>query len=268
MLYNAKNGTLTVDGVPMEYISFGKGNRNIIILQGLGDGLRTVKGLALPMAFMYKKFAKNAKVYAFSRKSKMPAGYTTKDMADDVAKAMDILGIQKADFIGVSQGGMIAQHLAADYPQRIGKLALVVTCDKANECVNASVSRWIKMAQQGDYSRLMQDNIISMYTHEYVRKYRLFLPIVGVVGRQKSFDRFLVMADACMTHDCSENVKKIQAQTLVIGGAKDTVVDCNASYTLNEKIKDSALYIYPQYGHALYDEAKDFNDRVYSFLFT
>ena len=94
MLFNAKNGTLTVDGVPMEYISFGKGTRKIIILQGLGDGLRTVKGLALPMAFFYRKFAKNANVYAFSRKSEMPAGYTTKDMADDVAGAMDILGIR------------------------------------------------------------------------------------------------------------------------------------------------------------------------------
>ena len=267
MLFNAKNGTLTVDGVPMEYISFGKETRNIIILQGLGDGLRTVKGLALPMAFFYRKFAKNANVYAFSRKSEMAAGYTTKDMADDVARAMDILGIQKADFIGVSQGGMIAQHFAANYPQRTGRLVLAVTCDKANECVKTSVSRWVKMAQNGEYSCLMQDNIISMYSDEYVKKYRLFLPIIGMVGRPKSFERFIVMADACMTHDCSEDVKNIQAQTLVIGGAKDTVVDGNASYILNEKIKDSTLYIYPQYGHALYDEAKDFNDRLYRFLF-
>ncbi len=43
----------------MDYISFGKGNKNLIIIPGLGDGLRTVKGMAIPLAFMYKSLQKN-----------------------------------------------------------------------------------------------------------------------------------------------------------------------------------------------------------------
>ena len=71
MLYNAKNGTLEFSGNTMDYIRFGSGKRALGILPGLGDGLQTVKGTALPMAFMYRLFAKDFTVYAFSRKNRL-----------------------------------------------------------------------------------------------------------------------------------------------------------------------------------------------------
>ena len=97
MLYNAKNSTLEIGGTTMDYIRFGTGERILVMLPGLGDGLRSMKGTALPMAFMYREFAKDFTVYAFSRKNVLPEGYTTRDMARDQAEAMEKLGIQKAD---------------------------------------------------------------------------------------------------------------------------------------------------------------------------
>ena len=72
MLYNAKNGTLEIGGTTMDYIRFGTGERILVMLPGLGDGLRSMKGTALPMAFMYRIFAKDFTVYAFSRKNMLP----------------------------------------------------------------------------------------------------------------------------------------------------------------------------------------------------
>ena len=50
MFYNARNGSVFVGNSQMDYISFGKGNKNLIIIPGLGDGLRTVKGMAVSLA--------------------------------------------------------------------------------------------------------------------------------------------------------------------------------------------------------------------------
>ena len=63
MLYNTKNGVVSLAKGTMDYIRFGKGTRILIMLPGLGDGLRTVKGTALPMSLMYRKFAKDFLLY-------------------------------------------------------------------------------------------------------------------------------------------------------------------------------------------------------------
>ena len=63
-----------------------------------------------------------------------------------------------------------------------------------------------------------------------------------------------------------EKLGKIQAETFVIGGALDRTLGGKASEELAEKIPNAEMKIYPQYGHALYDEAKDFNQTVLEFL--
>ena len=130
MFYNAVNVVIKIDDTDMDYICFGNGDKNLVMIPGLGDGLITVKGTAIPFAFMYKEFAKDYRIYVFSRKNKIEEGYSTKDMAIDLAEAMKKIGINKSSIIGVSQGGMIAQHLAINYPNLVDKLVLVVTVAK------------------------------------------------------------------------------------------------------------------------------------------
>ena len=109
MFYHAKNGNLKIDETDMDYISFGNGKKKLVMIPGLGDGLKTAKGMAIPFAILYRSFAKDYTVYVFSRKNRLDEGYTTRDMAKDLHKAMSKLGIERADIVGVSQGGMIAQ---------------------------------------------------------------------------------------------------------------------------------------------------------------
>ena len=80
----------------MDYITFGSGERNLLILPGLGDGLKTVKGAAFPLSLLYRSFSNDFKVYVFSRKEPLEEQAGTREMAEDVRKAMDFLGIHKA----------------------------------------------------------------------------------------------------------------------------------------------------------------------------
>ena len=266
MLYNAKNGTLNIGNTTMDYIRFGSGQRTLVMLPGLGDGLRSMKGTALPMAFMYREFCKDFTVYAFSRKNELPEGYTTRDMAKDQAEAMAQLGIEKADIFGVSMGGMIAQHLAIDYPEKVNKLILTVTSARPNPNLTESIDEWVALAKRGDHAGFMDSNLQRIYSDGYYRRNKWLAPIVGKLTKPKTYDRFFVQANACLTHDAYESLHKIKAPTLVVGGEQDKTLGGDPSKEIATRIPGAQLRMYEQWGHGLYEEAKDFNQVIVDFL--
>ena len=266
MLWNAKNGELNLGDSRMAYIRFGRGPRTLIMLPGLGDGLKTVKGTALPMAAMYRSFAKDFTVYMFSRKSPLPEGYTTREMARDQARAMELLGIEKADVFGVSMGGMIAQWLAIDHPERVERLVLAVTSAEPNPILTESIGEWVALARAGDTSGFMKSNLRRMYSGDYCRKSMWMAPILGRLTKPKSYDRFYIQAAACLTHDAVPALGRITAPTLVIGAELDKALGCEASRRIAAAVEGAQLMLYPQWGHGVYEEEKTFNRTVLEFL--
>ncbi len=266
MFYHAHNGRVRVGSSEMDYISFGNGKKNLIMLPGLGDGLTTVKGMALVFSMMYRIYAKEFTVYVFSRKNQLHERYSTREMAKDHAEAMSILGISKAEVLGISQGGMIAQYLAIDYPDLVNKLILAVTSAKPNEILKKVVGDWIEMAKQEKYKDLMIDTAEKSYSERYLKKYRRLYPFIGRIGKPKSFERFLIQAASCIDHNADAELNKIVCPTLVIGGDCDKIVGTTAASAIAEKICLSELFIYHGLGHAAYEEANDFHERIIDFL--
>lgn len=219
-----------------------------------------------PRGSQYRQFAKDFTVYVFSRKNKIPVGCTTRDMARDLMIAMKALGIEKAHIFGVSMGGMIAQHFAADYPEMVDKLVLTVTCARPNPVLIGSVTEWMEQAKQGDHKALMDSNIRKIYTDRYYRRSRWLIPVIGAAAKPESYDRFLRQAEACLTHYGYDRLPQIKAPTLVVGGEEDRCLGAEASRELAERIPGAQLKMYPGLGHGLYEEAKDFNQTILEYL--
>ena len=260
-----KNGSVKIGNTEMYYVAFGRGLKKLIVLPGLSDGLATVKGKAFVLSVPYKKFLKDYTVYMFSRKNDMPEGYTIRQMAADQAEAMKILGIDKACVLGVSQGGMVVQYLAIDYPELIDKLILAVTAPNANDVVTDAVSTWIDMAKNGNHTALMIDTAEWMYSEKYLSKNRKFFPLLACFTKPKSYDRFFKNAYAILDFDAREGLKEIKCPTLIIAGDDDKTVGNEAPHLLREGILGSEIFIYEGLGHGLFEEVKDFYDRVFEF---
>ena len=266
MVFKAQGGTVQIHDGVQDYVTFGRGEKILLMIPGLSDGLKTVRGLALPMAWMYRYLARDYRVYIISRKRDMPDVYSTRDMAADLGRALDSLSISKADVIGLSQGGMIAQFLAADYPQRVGRLVLAVTVARANPTLQDVIGHWLELGRQGDYSSLIHDTMEKTYTEKTFNKYRPVLPLLSRIGRPRDFRRFLIMGQACLEHDAWDALGNITSPTLVIGGGKDRVVGEDSSTDLAERIPHARLKLYPNLGHGAFEEASDFNEEVARFL--
>lgn len=266
MLWNARNGEVAKGSTKMSYASFGHGSRTFILLPGLSDGLATVRGKALLLAKPYTAFFDQFTVYMFSRKDEMSEGYSIRDMAADQAEVLRQLGIKTACVMGVSQGGMIAQYLAIDHPDLVERLVLAVTAPRVNEIIEGCVGKWIGFAEQGNHKALMIDTAEKGYSEAYLEKYRKIYPIIGVIGKPKNYDRFLVNARAILGFNAYDELDRITCPTLIIGGEEDKTVGIQGSYELKERIVDSRLHVYPGLGHAAYEEARDFNQRVFDFL--
>lgn len=266
MFYKAKNNNIKIEQSDMDFISFGKGNKNLIIIPGLGDGLRTVKGMAIPMALMYKKFAKEFTTYIFSRRNNLVKGFTTHDMAQDIVAAMDLLNISSADIMGISQGGMIAQCIAINNPERVNKLVLAVTSSRSNEIINNVVGNWIQLAEKADFKSIFIDTAEKSYSEKRLKKYRKYYNILWRFCKPKDYERFIIQANSCLAHNEYDYLDKIKSPTLIIGGKQDRIVGVNSSMEMADRISNCELYLYEDYGHAVYEEAKDFNEKVLKYL--
>lgn len=269
MIYNAKEFTLDANGAEMRCVSFGKGERPLVIIPGLS--LRSIKGMAVPLAYMYRIFAKDFKVFVFDRRNDVPAGFSVKDIAEDIACAMDTIGIENADVFGVSQGGAAAQYLAVYHPRLVRTLTLGVTYSRLNDTVSEVVNGWIKMLGDGGYAALINDMTCKMYSDKYVKKYERLLPVLSKFTKLDDPNRFAALAKACLTCDIYDELEKIKCPVFVIGGKQDKIVTGKASEEIAEKLgADKSdrcrIFLYDDLGHAAYEEAKDFNQRVLDFI--
>ena len=266
MFYHPVNGSIPIDRTTMDYVAFGIGEQPLILIPGLGEGMQTVKGTALPMALMYRSLAKDFRVYMFSRRAVMPEHFSTAEMAEDLYYAMQQLGISSANVVGVSLGGMVVQHLAIQHPEAVKKLILCVTLPCPNDVLVDCLSRWIDMARINKFGSILTDTAIHSYTDSFLRKSLWFYKLFAGLYRTKHADRFITMAKAGIAPTALEGLANISCPTLIIGGRQDKIVTGEASEQLHRMIPNSELYLYEDYGHGLYEEAPDFWKRVKEFF--
>lgn len=258
-----REASVPIGDTAADYVSFGRGTKPLVLIPGLN--LRNVKGSGYALAWMYRVFARDFKVYCIDRKRQILKDYTMEAIAEDYAAAMQALGIHDSYVVGVSQGGMIAQYLAINHPELVRKLVLAVTSARSNETITSCINTWVSLVEQGDYRALGRDILEKMYSDRYVRRYGWLFPLLVAMQKPENPERFITLAKSCLTCDTYTQLHRIKCPVLVIGGNRDRLMTGEASREIAEQLGCS-IYMYEGLGHAAYAEARDFNRRIYEFF--
>ena len=165
------------------------------------------------------------------------APYTLNDMAADTVAVMDALDINNAHIVGASMGGMIAQVVAAQYPQRTRSLVSIMSTTGAPELPPPSAE-----ASDSLLGVSTDDGAVAERREAMVA--RGFYP--QSMGRQ--------MMAIFSAGDRSDAVATITAPTLVVHGAKDTLLPPAHGAHTAQLISGSEFVVYDSMGHNIPDD--------------
>jgi 3-oxoadipate enol-lactonase len=197
--------------------------------------------------------------------------FTVSDMARDVVAVLDHAGIARANVLGLSLGGMIAQQLAADHPERVDALILVATTPGWPSGYPMPPESLALLAGNGHLdpeqaARRHVTNALAKRTA--VERPALVDDLVAhVLARPTAGPAFTAQAAAGARYANRGLHRRITARTLVLHGDADTVVDPRNARLLASRIDGAELVAFPDGGHLfLWEDPAGFTDAVTAFL--
>ncbi len=248
----------------MNYIEFGRGEKPFVILPGLS--IHSIMAYAEEIESAYEGFAEAYKVFVFDRSKELKQGTRIRELAEDTARVMKELKLEKAGVFGASQGGMIAQYLAIDHPELVDKLILGSSLSRQNRVFRAVGQEWIRLAEERKEKELISSFVDQVYSERTLASYRDILIQSNLGITEREYERFLIQARSCLSFDCFDELSRIKCPVLVLAAKGDRVTTAKAAEETAEALH-SRLYLYDEsYGHGVYDEAADYKQRMLEFL--
>lgn len=250
----------------MNYFSFGKGEKAFVILPGLS--IQSVMNTADIIAQAYEIIAKKFTVYVFDRRQELPSSYSIYDMADDTEEVFRVLGLKEVYLFGASQGGMIAMTIAAKYPELVKKLVLGSTSAHITERQYNTISKWLFWAKAKERVKLNIEMCKDIYPTAMFEQYKTVLKKLGESITDEELERFILFAEGTRDFDISNKVVKINCPVLALNAADDKVLPGAAEEleALFSGKSNFESYMYTGYGHAAFDTAPDYKERLLRFL--
>jgi pimeloyl-ACP methyl ester carboxylesterase len=192
-------------------------------------------------------------------------------MAEDAVALLAHLGIERAHVIGKSMGGMVAQLIAAKYPERVRSLVLASTLMKHDSHGENLLALARKTAEKQGLFATYEQAFLMSYSPKYCETNRSRLQEVQAMMQQMDENElvqgYVGQSVACQHHDSRTLAGKIKAPALVIVGNDDSITTPQQSRDLSEAIPRSELVILPRGGHGAWREfPEDSNEVVRSFL--
>ena len=270
----------TINGVKLSYLIHGEG-QPIIFIHGYGAKKEIWKPQIKEICRKYKTITFDLRGTGESDRPDIP--YTMKMLAEDIYGLMNEIEIKKAHIVGRSFGGMIAQHFALMYPNKVNKLILIATNygKKDNE--------WVEIAQNGrlDEIETIQSDPIKAFNKKSKWVFHIkFRREMNRYPDKKFYGSFSMndlikestinpstpkdirnQAEAMKTHYTLDNLHKIKNNTLLIAASHDRQTPVSVMAEMRDRIPNSELKVIQEAGHFMtLSKASEVNRLILDFL--
>ncbi len=245
-------------------------------IEGSGDVLVFINGITMDtngwgyqapfFSQFYKVIRYDCRGQGLSDKPKEP--YTQSMHADDLINLLDVLDVSKIHLIGLSNGGMIAQHFAINYPDRLHSLVLVDTCCYVDKLLQLMIDTWIKATEIGGNEFRYDMSLPVIFSETFIRNNEENLSHMKENNLiANSPEAIINLVKATADHDLSDKIDVIKCPTLIIAGSEDILIPPKHSRLLHNKIERSEYYIIENCGHVpSIEKPEEFNEIVLNFL--
>ena len=185
-----------------------------------------------------------------------PGPYSIADLGADTLALMDRLGIERADYCGLSIGGMVGQWLAIHAPERIGRLVLICT---APDTLNSDAFRdRARTVREAGTTEVVADAVVANW---FTEPYAAAHPDVIARHRQMIVDTpvegYAACCEAIAGHNVRDGLSQIIAPTLVIAGAQDRAIPPTQGEAIAAGVPGSKLQILDPAAHIASVERAD-----------
>jgi pimeloyl-ACP methyl ester carboxylesterase len=225
--------------------------------RGSGPPLLLVHGLMVTgemFETVVERFATRHRVIVpdlrgHGRSRRLPPPYTARQLAADLRRLLDHLGIESAAVLGYSHGGAIAQQLALDDPKHCNRLVLACTyafnMATPSEQLEGRLLPWlVRILGTHRFARFS----VSVGARELDKERARWL--VGLMAHQ---DRELMVSawKETMAFDSRQRLPEIGCPTLVVAGSDDQAVPIHHGHMLHDGIRGSKLVVIDGARHTL-----------------
>jgi pimeloyl-ACP methyl ester carboxylesterase len=187
-----------------------------------------------------------------------PRNLTIADMVRDVVAVLDEAGIGQTRVLGASLGGMVAQELAVQHPERVSRLVLACTTPGwplafPMPAASALLMAALRTLPVETARRRLVENALSPQT---LREHPELAERLIEHHRSRPVDSRALSAQALAGASYSGRLTqaRIQAPTLVLHGGADKVIDPRNGKLLADRIPGAELVIFSQLGHLFFWE--------------
>lgn len=235
----------------------------LLMITGLGATLASWRRLLPALSEKYRVIVFDNR--GAGQSSDINASVSLLDMAADAAAVMETAGIATLHVMGASMGGMIAQELVLNYPDRVRSLILAVTTCGGREAVLADLEVLMTLQSLGDMSPEKAFWAMAPYIYDPSTPRSVLEDDLGVrLSTKLKAENYVAQLQAIRAwQGTASRLGQIKARTLILYGENDRLIPPENSLDLAKLIPGSELV---RLGNASHMFAADRADRVVEIL--